>query len=116
VLLKIGAVAEKLTVTGQAEMIQTETAQSSKSVDSAAFTNLPLSFAEGRNMAEFAAKLVPGVQQGNMYMRIQGTPSMSQSVVVDGMNVLTGRLPGDFLEASISPEAVQERLVRGICG
>ncbi|MCL5745277.1 MAG: TonB-dependent receptor [Acidobacteria bacterium] len=111
VVMKIGAVAEKLTVTARADMVETETAQSSKSVDSAGFTDLPLSFGEGRNMVEFAAKLVPGVQQANMYMRIQGTPSMSQSVVVDGMNVLTGRLPGDFMEASISPEAVQEMTV-----
>lgn len=111
VVLKIGAVAEKVTVTAQADMVQTETAQAAKSVDSSSFTDLPLSFGEGRNMVEFAAKLVPGFQQSNMYMRIQGTPSMTQSVVVDGMNVLSGRLPGDFLESSISPEAVQEMTV-----
>ena len=41
-------------------------------------------------------------------MRIQGTPGGSAGVLIDGMTNLAGFLPGDFGEASISPEAIQE--------
>ena len=41
-------------------------------------------------------------------MRIQGTPGASQGIIIDGMTNLAGFLPGDFAEASVSPEAIQE--------
>src|SRR3981189_2816125 len=41
-------------------------------------------------------------------MRIQGTPGGAAGVLIDGMTNLAGFLPGDFGEASISPEAIQE--------
>ncbi len=111
VVLKVGAVSERVVVTAQTEMIQTETAQASKSVESRVFTSFPLSFSQGRNMIAFADRLVSGVQGEDWRVRIQGTPSASQSLVIDGMNVLSGRVPADFIEASISPEAVQEMTV-----
>jgi len=40
-------------------------------------------------------------------MRIQGTPAAARGVLIDGMTNLR-ILPGDFAEASISPEAIQE--------
>ena len=41
-------------------MLATETAQNSESVSSKVFTDLPLNFGGGRNMAVFADRLVPG--------------------------------------------------------
>lgn len=108
VTLELGQVAERVDVVAEAPVLQTETAVATKGVDFQTFSHLPLSFGGGRNMAEFADRLVPGVQGSSFTMKIQGTPGSSQSVVVDGMNNLSGFLPGDFAEASISPEAIQE--------
>ena len=41
-------------------MLATETAQNSESVSSKVFTDLPLNFGGGRNMAVFADRLVRG--------------------------------------------------------
>jgi hypothetical protein len=44
-------------------------------------------------------------------MSIQGNPGASAGILIDGMTNLAGFLPGDFGEASVSPEAVQELTV-----
>ncbi len=105
---EVGAVTEKVTVTAEASLLQTESSQSSASVTSRVFVDLPLNFGGGRNMAVFADRLVPGVNGAGYTMRIQGTPGASQGIIIDGMTNLAGFLPGDFAEASVSPEAIQE--------
>jgi len=105
---EVGGVTERVVVTADAAMLATETAQNSESVTSKVFSDLPLNFGGGRNMAAFADRLVPGVNGSAWNMRIQGTPGGSAGVLIDGMTNLAGFLPGDFGEASISPEAIQE--------
>jgi len=109
--LAVGEVTETLTVTAEAPLLQTETAAASTTVDARVFKDLPLSFNQGRNMAEFASRLVPGVTGSNYTMRIQGTPGASQAIIIDGMSNFAGMLPGDFAEATVSPEAIQEMTV-----
>ncbi|MEK7403569.1 MAG: carboxypeptidase regulatory-like domain-containing protein [Acidobacteriota bacterium] len=111
VTLQVGEVTEKLLVTAETPLLETETAQASETVTANVFRDLPLSFGGGRNMAAFADKLVPGVRGDYWAMKIQGTPSGGQSVIIDGQNNLAGFLSGDFAEASISPEAIQELTV-----
>ncbi|MFN7937146.1 MAG: TonB-dependent receptor [Bryobacteraceae bacterium] len=106
--LELGGVADRIVVTAESPMLSTETAQNSESVNSKVFSNLPLNFGGGRNMAVFADRLVPGVNGSAWNMRIQGTPGGSAGVLIDGMTNLAGFLPGDFGEASISPEAIEE--------
>src|SRR5215510_9473843 len=106
--IEVGAVADKVTVTADTSLLQTESSQASSSVTSSVFADLPLNFGGGRNMAMFADKLVPGVNGSGYTMRIQGTPGASQGINIDGMTNLAGFLPGDFAEASVSPEAIQE--------
>ena len=105
---EVGGITERVVVTADAAMLATETAQNSESVTSKVFSDLPLNFGGGRNMAAFADRLVPGVNGSAWNMRIQGTPGGSAGVLIDGMTNLAGFLPGDFGEASISPEAIQE--------
>jgi carboxypeptidase family protein len=107
-IFEIGRVSENVTVTGDVSILQTESSQSSASVTSRVFSDLPLSFGSGRNMSAFADKLVPGVSGDYYAMSIQGTPGASQGIIIDGMTNLAGFLPGDFAEASVSPEAIQE--------
>ncbi|HOQ44859.1 MAG TPA: TonB-dependent receptor [Bryobacteraceae bacterium] len=110
--LEVGQLTEQVTVTAEATLLQTETSQTSESVTSQVFSALPLAFSgRGRNMAAFAAAIVPGVRNSDYTMSIQGTPGASAGVLVDGMTNLAGFLPGDFAEASISAEAIQELTV-----
>lgn len=111
-VLEVGQLVEQLTVTAEAPLLQTETAVTLESVTSQVFARLPLAFGgRGRNMAAFAAQIVPGVRGSDFTMSIQGTPGASVGIVVDGMTNLAGFLPGDFAEASISAEAIQELTV-----
>jgi len=110
--MEVGQLVEQITVTAEAPLLQTETTQGAESVSSQVFATLPLAFGgRGRNMADFAARLVPGVRSSDYTMSIQGTPGASAGIVIDGMTNLAGFLPGDFAEASISSEAVQELTV-----
>ena len=59
--IEVGEVADKVTVTAATSLLQTESSQTSSSVTSSVFADLPLNFGGGRNMAMFADKLVPGV-------------------------------------------------------
>ncbi|MGH9839910.1 MAG: carboxypeptidase regulatory-like domain-containing protein, partial [Blastocatellia bacterium] len=111
VTLEVGEVSEQVTVTGDASLLQTESAQASKGVNASVFASLPLNFGGGRNMQQFADKLVPGVNGAIWRVKVQGTPGGTQNIVIDGMTNIAGMLPGDFAEASISPEAVQEMTV-----
>jgi hypothetical protein len=107
-VFEVGQVTDKVTVIADSSLLQTETSQATATVSSKVFADLPLNFGGGRNMAMFADKLVPGVSGAGYTMRIQGTPGASQGILIDGMTNLAGFLPGDFAEASVSPEAVQE--------
>jgi len=109
--LEIGQVNEQVTVTGELSLLQTESAQASKGVTASLFSDLPLNFGGGRNMQKFADKLIPGVNGEIWRVKVQGTPGGTQNIVVDGTTNIAGMLPGDFAEASISPEAVQELTV-----
>jgi hypothetical protein len=72
-IIEVGAVTEKVTVTADASLLQTESSQISSTVSSRVFADLPLNFGGGRNMAVFADRLVPGVMGSGYTMRIQGT-------------------------------------------
>ncbi len=111
VRLEVGSTAEAVEVRANVEMLATETSNVTASVDTKAFTKLPLTFAEGRNMAVFAEKMIPGWNGARYDSVVNGTPAGAQTVLVDGQNNLSGFLSGDFAEQSISPEAVQEMTV-----
>lgn len=111
VRLEVGSTAEAIEVRADVQMLATESATTSTNMDTRAFTRLPLTFAEGRNMAVFAEKLIPGWRGSRHDSSVHGTPSGGQTVLIDGQNNLTGFLSGDFAEQSISPEAIQEMTV-----
>jgi hypothetical protein len=108
--LEVGQAAETVTVTAQASMLQTESSQTAEAVQSSVFADLPMSFggSGGRNMAAFADKMVLGVSGSSFAMSMQGTPGATNSTLIDGMTNLAGFLPGDFAEAGVSAEAIQE--------
>lgn len=112
VAMEVGQLSEKVSVTAEAPMLNTETAQSSGTVDANIFASLPLNFGSaGRNMVEFASKIVPGVSGTSWTFSMEGTPGGSAAVVIDGQSNLNGWIPGDFQEQSISPESIQEMTV-----
>jgi hypothetical protein len=112
VSLEVGQVTERLSIRAEAPILETETAHAAGSVDAEIFAALPLNFGSaGRNMVEFASKLLPGVRGTDWSFSMEGTPGGSASVVIDGQSNLNGWIPGDFQEQSISPESIQEMTV-----
>src|SRR5678816_4631174 len=93
--LKIGQLAESLTVTAETAAVQTATSSRTGTVTAEQLTNIPM---KGRDVWGLMA-VVPGVQDTNMNrsfttwtsmdgITINGAPNTSKVVVIDGVNVI----------------------------
>ena len=69
--------------------------------------DLPLGFSGGRYAENFAYKLTPGVGGDNWTSHINGAPSFSKEVVLDGASA-TIYISGHMGESSPSMEAIEE--------
>ncbi len=105
--LDTGAVQESVTVSADASMLSTESSQVSTTIQSRTVTDLPLSFAGGRAIENFAYALTPAVEGNNWTSYIAGSPAFSKEVMIDGMSA-TAQIQGHIGESSPSMEAVQE--------
>lgn len=70
-------------------------------------TDLPLGFSGGRYAENFAYALTPGVAGNNWESRINGSPSFSKEVVLDGADASI-YITGHISESSPSMEALEE--------
>ena len=97
--LKIGAVAESVTVSGAGAALQTEKADVRNELSSTAITNLPLS--SYRNYQTFI-NLTPGATPGAFQNAITDTPQRSLTTNINGVfrNFNTTRVDG---VANLSP-------------
>jgi hypothetical protein len=108
VTLQVGQSKETITVTAETGVLQTESAVVGQAVQNRQINDLPLTFGSGgRDSENFAIQLAPGVAGSASGTEINGTPSFSKEVLLDGATV-TGYRSGDFYQASPSPEGVQE--------
>src|SRR5678816_2262473 len=93
--LKIGQLAESLTVTAETAAVQTATSSRTGTVTAEQLTNIQM---KGRDVWGMLA-VVPGVQDTNMNrsfttwtsmetITINGSPNTSKVVVIDGVNVI----------------------------
>src|SRR5204862_3517193 len=69
--------------------------------------DMPLGFSGGRYAENFAYKLTPGVGGDNWESHINGAPSFSKEVVLDGASA-TIYISGHMGESSPSMEALEE--------
>ena len=100
--LEVGGLAETVTVQGGAEIIQTQSATVSTTLNTNQISNLPLT---SRNVVDFVTFL-PGVQTagGNRDSIVNGLPQSVINMTVDGLNVQDNHLKtGDGFFARMSP-------------
>ena len=107
VKLETGSVQESITVSADASLLSTDNAQISTTIQNKTVTDLPLSFAGGRAIENFAYALTPAVEGNNWTSFIAGTPAFSKEVMIDGMSA-TAQIQGHIGETSPTMEAVQE--------
>jgi hypothetical protein len=107
VSLETGAVQESITITGEASLLKVDNPQISTTISSSVVTDLPLSFAGGRSIENFAYSLTPAVEGNNWTSYIGGSPAFSKEVLIDGMSA-TAQIQGHVGESSPTMEAVQE--------
>ena len=98
---------ESMTVSGEAPILQTETPEVGTLLGTKQVIDLPLGFSGGRYAENFAYKLTAGVGGDNWTAHINGAPSFSKEVVLDGASASI-YISGHMGESSPSMEAIQE--------
>ncbi|RPJ81012.1 MAG: carboxypeptidase regulatory-like domain-containing protein, partial [Acidobacteria bacterium] len=107
VVLETGEISETVTVSANAELINKDNALVSTVMQSETITDLPLSFAGGRSVENFAYAVTPAVEGDNWTSYIGGGPAFSKEVLIDGISA-TSQIQGHIGESSPTMEAVQE--------
>ncbi len=106
--LQVGESKDTVTITADAEVLQTDSPVVGQVLQNRQVNELPLNFGSGGRDAEnFAIQLAPGVAGSASGTEINGTPQFSKEVLLDGATA-TGYRSGDFYQQSPSPEALQE--------
>jgi hypothetical protein len=107
--VEIGDASQTVNVTAAAPILKTTEGQTTASVSTEAFADLPLSAGGGRSPTSFTA-LTPGINTGNPSSS-QGSPSDAVLVTIDGVTSQTVMVYGGTGTVRIPPEAVEEMSV-----
>ena len=94
-------------MTAEVSKLQTDTPEVGNTLSTQSLLDLPLSFGGARLAENFAYKITPGVTGNSWKSNINGSSHFSKETLVDGVTITTHRA-GDFGQASISIEALQE--------
>jgi len=105
--LEVGSTTESMTVTAEVSLLKTDTPEVGTLMGTKEVIDLPLGFSGGRYAENFAFKLTPGVGGDNWASHINGAPSFSKEVVLDGASA-TIYISGHMGESSPSMEALEE--------
>ncbi len=117
IVLQVGSAAESVTVTAEASMLKTETAEVSTNVTSASLNSLPIlgvgaqtASSHGVRNPLAAAQLQTGVRfVANSVIRVNGAPNNTAAIKLDGQDI-TNNTAGAAFQAQVQPsvDAVQE--------
>jgi hypothetical protein len=107
VTLAVGGLADTVTVTADASLLETGNAEIGTTLQSRIVTDLPLNIAGGRALENFAYAVTPSVEGDNWESRIAGSPTFSKEVVIDGTSAVI-QIGGHIGESSPSMDAVEE--------
>lgn len=105
--LEVGEISETVTVTTSAGLLNRQNPLVATTIQSEVITDLPLSFAGGRAIENFAYKITPAVEGNNWTSYIAGGAAFSKEVLIDGVSA-TAQIQGHIGESSPTMEAVQE--------
>jgi Carboxypeptidase regulatory-like domain/TonB dependent receptor-like, beta-barrel len=117
--LKVGALAEEVTVVADASMLKTETAEISSSITAENLSELPLNFGARGNQAAAAIRnpytfvnLVPsGSISSYSSIKLNGAPLNTYQIRVEGMEANNNRLVIRVDQVQPSVEALEEMTV-----
>ena len=114
--LDVGSASDSVTVTSEASLLKTESGELSHNISSDRLDNLPIlgiggtqAGSSGIRNPMAAAQLIPGTTfQANVNMRVNGAPSNTQAVRIEGQDATNGG--SAFASAQIQPsvDAIQE--------
>ncbi len=87
--LEIGAASDTVMITDQAALLKTENAERSTNISGQLFNSLPLNFAAGNAIRSWLSfiQLAPGVSGNAQTARINGAPSGSFKIYLEGQDV-----------------------------
>ena len=111
VKLRVGSTSESVIVTADAPLLRTESAEQSLVITGDTINALPLTFAGGLRSPIAFAQLAPGTSipaGGNLTMRVNGAPSSTFRVLMDGQDITSGIDASHLSENHPSVEALQE--------
>ncbi len=116
VSLEVGTASESVTVTAEATMLRTENAELSTNVTTTRLNTLPIlgvgsqtASSHGVRNPLAASQLQPGVYfQPNRTMRVNGAPSNTMAIRVDGQDATNGVVTFAQAEAQPSVDAIEE--------
>jgi hypothetical protein len=111
VTLQIGSAGEVIEVSADAQIIQTDDAQQSTTISREQLNTLPINFAGNQAIRDplAFAKLTPGVyQSGQTGIRVNGLPSTSFKITLEGQDMTNANLADREDENHPSVEALQE--------
>ncbi len=109
--LAVGGVADAVTVTADTELLNKANPEIGTSMTSTIVTNLPLNFAGGRSLENFAYAIAPSVEGNNWTSLINGGAPFTKEVVMDGTSAVI-QISGHISESSPPMEAVEEFTVQ----
>jgi hypothetical protein len=121
--LEVGQLNDSVTVTAEAPILKSETSDISVDVNPKSYNDLPLTsaagFVGGRAPEAFiflSPGITPGVHAGGAATdafdaHINGSPSLSKEMQVDGMSTQISEVQGDPRDLTFPPDAVQEMSV-----
>ncbi len=107
IALQVGEVTETVTISANSDLVQTESSLVSTTMQAEVINDLPLSFAGGRAVENFAYAVSPGVEGNNWTSYMSGGQAFSKEVLIDGISA-TAQIQGHIGESSPTMEAVQE--------
>lgn len=104
--LEVGAVTEQIEVSGEAALVNSETASLGQVIDNRSIVEMPLNGRGAWDLAQLAPAVVM-VTDGN-YVSISGSRTNAQAYLVDGANIVQGSQSRSLPEFSPMVDAIEE--------
>ena len=107
--LQVGSVAESVTVTSEAPLLTSSTAEVSNALSPQEFATLPLEVDDGgRQLMTFIYKSLPGAVGDSWAGSINGAQYFTTDILIEGLPVARYDLQGSISEATPSADAASE--------
>jgi hypothetical protein len=111
VVLQVGSTSQSMTVTADATLLRTESAEQSATVNGDMVNDLPLSFTNNPRSPIGFAGITPGatnITGSNIQMHVNGAPDNTYRTLVDGQDITSGIDPSHLSETQPSVESLQQ--------